>query len=174
MTLKCRSCSSSGRIREDGKNVSSKAHKWLTGSWSPLFRIIDCAGKRWLDMFVPDSPGLYRLVALDASMPGIVPASLNRICAVDSTGTLYIGATSSLRRRLATLILKYRTNGPLAGGSGGYRPMSPSLAQQFAPQSLAVAWQSLVSDERNQEQDLLQSYKATFGELPPMSRGSGI
>ena len=63
--------------------MSSKVHKWLTGSWSPLFGIIDCAGKRWLDMFVPDSPGLYRPVALDDSMPGIVPASLNRICAVE-------------------------------------------------------------------------------------------
>ena len=124
--------------------------------------------------YVPDGPGVYRLIALDANMPSIVPASLNRICGVDPTGTLYIGATSSLRRRLASLVMRNRTNDPLAGGSGSHSLMAPKLARLFAPQWRAIAWQRLDSNERNREHELFRRYKAQFGELPPMNAQSGI
>jgi hypothetical protein len=153
-----------------------KTKSWLTGKWSPLCRIIENSpGKRWSDLCRPDSPGVYRLIALDPSTPGTVPASLDRVCGIDLTGTLYIGATSSLRRRLASLVLRHRTDDPLSGGSGGYQRLSAKLARRFPRGLLAISWQRVLdSGEMSRERALFHTYKARFGELPPMNDQSGI
>jgi predicted GIY-YIG superfamily endonuclease len=154
--------------------VTIKA-KWLTGKWCPLCRTIEnLPGKRWSDICRPDGSGVYRLIALDASMPGIVPASLDRVCGIDSTGTLYIGVTKSLRRRLASLVSRNRTNDPLSGS--GHQFMNAKLARRFAPRLRAISWQKLDSAEaaHRREAELLRAYKARFGELPPMNGQSSV
>jgi hypothetical protein len=145
----------------DVTTVTVKVRTWLTGKWSPLRRIIESTpGKRWSDICRPDSPGVYRLIALDADAPGILPTWLDRICGVDPTGTLYIGSTSSLRRRLASVVLRYRSRDLMSGG-GSHAIMASKLAKRFGPQQLAVSWQP--SNDKwfppQREQDLFRAYR---------------
>jgi hypothetical protein len=158
------------------RTVTVKARSWLTGKWSPLCRITESTpGKRWSDICRPDGPGAYRLIALDADAPGIVPAWLDRVCGVDPTGTLYIGSTSSLRRRLASLILRHGKRDPLLG-SGSHAIVAPKLARRFGPQLLAISWQPSNGkwSPIQRERDLLSAYNDRFGELPPMNKQSGL
>jgi hypothetical protein len=163
---------SENSLGSDVHTESAKTRSWLTGKWSPLCRIVEnTPGKRSSDMCRPDGPGVYRLIALDADMPGIVPASLDRVCGIDPTGTLYIGATRSLQRRVASLVRSNKTNDLIVGGSGGHQIMTGKLARQFAPRWRAITWQRLDSvDWRNREQALFRDYRARFGELPPMNQ----
>jgi hypothetical protein len=145
---------------------SAKTRSWLTGKWSPLCRIIEnTPGKRWSDMCRPDGPGVYRLVALDANEQGFAPAPLNRVCGIDPTGTLYIGKTTSLRKRLRTLVL---TNDPNIPFGGGHAFMSAKLQRRFPFQLRAVTWQR-TSEVWNAEKKLFENYTTRFGELPPMN-----
>jgi hypothetical protein len=145
---------------------SAKTRSWLTGKWSPLCRIIEnTPGKRWSDMCRPDGPGVYRLVALDANEQGFAPAPLNRVCGIDPTGTLYIGKTTSLRKRLRTLVL---TNDPNIPFGGGHAFMSAKPQRRFPFQLRAVTWQR-TSEVWNAEKKLFENYTTRFGELPPMN-----
>jgi hypothetical protein len=160
----------------DVTTVTVKVRSWLTGKWSPLCRIIESTpGKRWSDICRPDGPGVYRLIALDADAPGVIPAWLDRVCGVDPTGTLYIGCASSLRRRLASLVLRYRSRDLMSGG-GSHAIMAPKLAKRFGPQLLAASWQP--SNGKwlpiQRERELFSAYKDRFGELPPMNEQSGV
>ena len=153
----------------------TKARTWLTGKWSPIYRIAEnYPGRRWSDACRPDGPGVYRLIALDAAGPGIVPAPLHRVCDTDPTGTLYIGSTRSLRTRLSSLVLTHRPKGLFLSGAGSHRGMTAKLRRRFPPRLLAIAWQSLDPNQRNREDALFLAYKARFGELPPMNEGSGV
>jgi hypothetical protein len=158
----------------DDRDIFSRIvslRSWLIGKWSPLCLIVEnTPGKRWNDICRPDGPAVYRLVALNANVPGIVPAALDRICGVDPTGTLYIGKSrGSLRSRLASLV---KTNLTGSGGSGGHRTMVRKLARQFAPRWRAISWQMLVSADAatNRERELLRAYEERFGDLPPLNR----
>ena len=147
----------------------AKNKSWLTGKWSALCRIVEnTPGKRWSDICRPDGPGVYRLIALDATMAGIVPASLDRVCGVDPTGTLYIGFTKSLRTRLRILVLTNDPNVPLGAG---HAFMPAKLRKSFPLRLRAVAWQRSASYDlaRNGEKKLFDRYAKQFGELPPMN-----
>jgi hypothetical protein len=158
--------------------VVKKPRSWLTGKWSPMCLIIESTpGARWLDICRPDSPGVYRLIALKANVPGIIPASLDRVCGVDPTGTLYIGhSRSSLRSRLASIVKANATDDRLNVGSGGHRTMAAKLGRRFPPRWRAISWQQLDSANAavNREGALLRAYKTRYGELPPMNEQSGI
>jgi hypothetical protein len=139
---------------------------WLTGTWSPLCRVIeDIPGKRWFDLCVPDGPGVYRLIALDASKSGIVPASLDRVCGSDPTGTLYIGAAGSLQGRLGDLV---KTNDPTKFKGGGHRRLTMKLAECFSPQWRALVWE-YADEPFEREGQLLRDYEGQFGERPPVN-----
>jgi hypothetical protein len=142
--------------------------RWLTGRWCPLYRIVENAfGRRWNDFCKPDGPGVYRLVALDSSKSGIVPAPLERVCGTDPTGTLYIGRSESLRNRLSSLV---RSQNPTKILGGDHIPVSGKLAKRFPRQWLAITWQRTNSgDCRMREATLFGHYMARFGELPPMN-----
>jgi hypothetical protein len=140
--------------------------KWLSGRWSPLVRTVETAyGRRWTDLCNPDGPGLYRLIALEDNEQGFVPASLNRVCGIDHTGTLYIGKTSSLRSRLRSLV---RTNNPSFLFGGGHAHMPHTLRRRFPFQLRAITWLRS-SDLSNGEAELFEKYTKRFGELPPMN-----
>jgi len=96
--------------------------RWLTGRWCPPYCIIENApGKRLVDLCKPDGPGVYRLVALDATG---VAAPLERVCGIDPTGTLYIGHSRGLL--LPCLRSSVLTHGP-GHGFGRHRDMPAKL-----------------------------------------------
>jgi hypothetical protein len=107
-------------------------------------------------------------IALDATMAGSVPASLDRVCDVDPTGTLYIGSTKSLRTRIRTLVL---TNDPKSLLGAGHAFMPFKLRNRFPLRLRAVAWQRSASYDlaRNSERTLFDRYSKRFGELPRMN-----
>jgi hypothetical protein len=138
------------------------------GKWSPLCRISETTwGKRWIDLCRNGTSGVYRLIALTDNRLDVVPAPLDRVCGIDPTGTLYIGASRSLRTRLGTLV---RTHDP-SKMAGGHAVMSAKLRRRFPPERLAITWRCREPPEmvRNFETELIQDYQARFGELPPVN-----
>jgi hypothetical protein len=121
--------------------------------------------------------GVYRLIGLDDSGK---PASLNRICGSDQTGTLYIGREGknfAVRSRLSKLVRSLQE--PRRRGEGcsyneehhaGYRLRRHfSLSRRFPISHLAITWcysrQSALA-----ERILLDAYFREFGDTPPLNR----
>lgn len=139
---------------------------WLAGEWSELHRVTDREEGLW-SRWCEDGTGLYRLVAL---MPGagIDATPLQRVCGLDPTGTLYIGSTSSLHRRISQLV-RSRDTDRFKGRN--YRPLPTRLAEAFPAKKLAVCWINLPEclDRFADERNLIAAYVDTFGEPPPLN-----
>jgi hypothetical protein len=110
---------------------------------------------------------VYRLIAL-ASEGDTKPATLNRIAGQDTSGTLYIGESSDLSRRLNQL---------LRSGWGHRNEDSHdaiSMLRQIAlfeylPKKLGIALLFTVRDTRGVERDLIRAYMNSFGDTPPLN-----
>jgi hypothetical protein len=137
---------------------------WLNGKWH-ICRLIETTEKDAWYTLCTDVPGVYRLIGLDESRPDIVPATINRICGIDPTGTLNIGATKSLPDRLGSLV---RTHDPKFRG-GSHRKLPAKMAKRFPPKKLALAWQC-ADQPYEREGEMLDRYEAQFGEMPPLYR----
>jgi hypothetical protein len=135
---------------------------WLTGSWSKLIRISEAIEREWWKELQPNRKGVYRLVALD-SRANATPMPLNRVCGIDETGTLYIGASDRpLLNRLASLVKAHRADYE----SQPHRQLSIPLTNRFPENRLAITWE-YTDAPWQREAELLMAYEEQFGELPP-------
>ena len=107
--------------------------------------------------------GVYRLIGLTCEGDLATPATLNRICAQDTTGTLYIGQAGSLSDRLNQMRRRRATHNTLDA-------LTPALAERFPATKRAVALLfTSLPDAGAVERDLLGAYRNTFGDMPPLN-----
>jgi hypothetical protein len=139
---------------------------WDTGKWSEPIRITEAIEVEWWKQIRSESMGVYRLIAL-RKVDSLVPAELPRVCQVDETGTLSIGATESLMNRLGSLVKTQRVD----YRSKPHRALCERLAKDYPPEKLAFLWE-VSKYPWVREQELHDRYEAEFGELPPMDRSS--
>ena len=135
-------------------------------AWTPFYTVADIQdGREWWRNGPVGQVGVYRIVALSAHWPCQVPASINRCCDIDLTGTLYIGQ-GLLNSRLPRHILDHRSGHPLR-----LWRWSPALLNKIPIERRAVSWQVLTDIEtaRVRENELLHLYWLKFGELPPVN-----
>ncbi len=138
---------------------------WLTGEWSGVHRVMDRNRDPWFGA-CENRPGLYRLVALsDAVVPS--PATLQRVCAPDTSGTIYIGSAGSLTGRLSDLVKRHHPEFKTAN----HKPLPPRLAADFQPNNLAICWTYLPkeADRYAEERKLITAYTGEFREPPPLN-----
>jgi hypothetical protein len=109
-----------------------------------------------------EGPGVYCLIGLSENL---VPASIERVCGPDNSGTLYIGSTRSLHGRLGQLVRTHRD------GTGGHRELPEKLGERFPADRLVFCWENVESPKapRVREAELLEAYVTRFGELPPLN-----
>ncbi len=142
---------------------------WLDGDWNDPFRISDAIEKKYWEQLEKNAKGVYRLIAL-SNKNDFTLQKLDRVCGVDDTGTLYIGASYvSLLGRLAAVV---KTHRPDYVGRPHQR-LSPRLADRFTERKLAVSWEP-TETPWEREHRLLVAYEETFGELPPMNNQRSV
>jgi len=111
--------------------------------------------------------GVYRLIALEAKGDISKPATLNRVCGQDASGTLYIGESKDLGRRLNQL---RRSAGHRREGSHGAVSMLRQITGLNYPEAkLGIALLFTGSLTKSIERDLLWAYMNTFGDTPPLN-----
>jgi hypothetical protein len=138
---------------------AERTMSWLTGDWSALIKISEAIERKYWDELQPKT-GVYRLIALDVNGK---PMPLNRVCGVDETGTLYIGATDrQLLNRLGGLVKTHRAD--YAGQP--HRQLSIPLTDRFPADRLAISWE-YTEMPWPREAELLMAYEDELGELPP-------
>jgi hypothetical protein len=151
-------------------------NKDVPGSWVGPHTL--AAVGSYVSSLCKSLPGVYRLIALDDTG---APATLQRMCGTDSTGTLYIGMegrTFSDRSRLTKLVRSLRP--PRGHGRGvfihnrehhaGYRLRRHQiLSQKFPPEKLALTW-CYSNQPALAEAALLDIYFDSFGDTPPLNR----
>jgi hypothetical protein len=99
--------------------------------------------------------GVYRLIALASKGVLSKPATLNRACGQDTSGTLYIGEASNLSRRLNQL---RRSAGHRREASHGAVRMLQRIARlDYPAEKLGIALMFTGRDTRSVEQDLLNA-----------------
>jgi hypothetical protein len=112
-------------------------------------------------------PGVYRLIALETEGDISKPATLNRVCGQDDSGTLYIGESMDLGRRLNQL---RRSAGHRREGSHGAIGMLRQITGLNYPAAkLGVALLFTGAHTKSIERDLLWAYMNTFGDTPPLN-----
>jgi hypothetical protein len=138
---------------------------WLDGDWQAPVRIGIATEEKFWEKFERkenNAKGVYRLIALK-DIVDFAPERLCRVCGIDGSGTLYIGAAdSSLFNRVSSLVMTHRSDYK----STPHRPLSPRLAERFGEMMLAISWE-YTHAPFEREQQLLVNYEALFGELPP-------
>lgn len=144
-------------------------NKSVPGDWVgpyPLARLGSYVSK-----FCEDRPGVYRLIALNEQGN---PATLNRMCGGDTTGTLYIGVegkTFSDRSRLGQLVRSLRSPRRRTNQEhqAGYRLRShPELNSRFPEARVALTW-CYCDTPTSAERALFEVYFASFGDNPPLN-----
>lgn len=145
-------------------------YPWEMPPWDEI-----CAKLRWRLFPVDDKPftdkdhgywGVYRIVALAVDRDLTKPATLNRICGEDKSGTLYIGRSTSLHARLnqfqRTLLSKESSHGAAQilkrGGVLHFPPTRLAIALLFTPECI-----------KGVERDLIDAYMNSFGDTPPLN-----
>lgn len=111
--------------------------------------------------------GVYRLIALASEGDLTKPATLNRVAGQDASGTLYIGETGNLARRLNQM--------QRSGWSHRYEDSHGAIGMlkqidclDFFPNKLGIAVLfTTLSDTRSVERDLIRAYMNSFGDTPP-------
>lgn len=110
--------------------------------------------------------GVYRLIALAAEGDLKKPLALNRICGPDPTGTLYIGRSIRLSRRLNELRRAALGRGRLHSAP----KMLRRFPLEFPANKLAVALLFTRGVHPSTvETDLIEAYMNSFGDAPPLN-----
>lgn len=93
---------------------------------------------------------------------------MQRVCGTDLSGTLYVGSTSSLHRRISQLVRSRDTERFTAKSD---KPLPARLAEDFPVDRLAVCWTNMPEtlDRFADERRLIAAYPDEFGELPPLN-----
>jgi hypothetical protein len=134
--------------------------------WSPPLRIVE----QWAPDCTPGS-GCYLLVA-SAQDGGI--ASIQRVCGVDASGTLYIGRAGSIEWRVNELRKTLRPAEYVgAHGAGLLLRNIQIFREAFPVQNLAVQW-ALCEEPGETEARLIDTYVRHFGEGPPLNRQRSV
>jgi hypothetical protein len=111
--------------------------------------------------------GVYRLIALETEGDISKPATLNRVCGQDTSGTLYIGESTDLGRRLNEL---RRSAGHRREGSHGAVGMLRQITGLHYPVAkLGIALLFTGRQTKSIERDLIWAYMNTFGDTPPLN-----
>lgn len=152
--------------------ISGQPVHWnenIPGFWVGL-HTLDHVGS-YISNFCEDRPGVYRVVGLDESGK---PAVLDRLCAKDETGTLYIGAegkTFADRSRLTKLVRSLRERGRVYNSEhlAGHRLRThPHLSARFPPNRVALSW-CYCDTSKSAERALFEVYFSSFGDTPPLN-----
>ena len=81
-------CSKKTNVNSDAIHVGGG----LTGAWSPLCHVLEkVREKRGFELCVPDGPGVYRLIAIDASHPVMLPIRSTGFAALIRAGPCTLG-----------------------------------------------------------------------------------
>jgi hypothetical protein len=112
--------------------------------------------------------GVYRLIALASEGDLTRPATLNRLCGPDTTGTLYIGEAGSLSNRLNQLRRSARSHRPeRSHGAIGMLRQIPLL--DYPSNKLGVGLLFTVPQTEMIERHLIHAYMNSFGDTPPLN-----
>ncbi len=111
--------------------------------------------------------GVYRLVALASESELNPPATLNRVCGQDRSGTLYIGCTIRLSDRLNQLRRSLLSRYERSHSAITMLRSIPIL--DFAPNKLAIALLYTGKRPSFVESYLIKAYMNTFGDTPPLN-----
>ena len=158
----------------DAYTTAGKVVHWnvnVPGNWVGEHRL-ESVGS-YIASFCEDQPGVYRLIGLDEAGK---PATLNRLCGCDKTGTLYIGAegkTFADRSRLSRLVRSLRPPryGPVFNDehkAGRRLRAHPELNTRFPESRLALTW-CYCRTPIPAESALFETYFASFGDTPPLN-----
>lgn len=113
------------------------------------------------------SPGVYRLIGLDADGDLSKISTFNRLCGQDTSGTLYIGEAGGLATRLNQL---RRTAALRTERSHGVINSLRTIWRLNYPIArLGVALLLTGNNTRSIERDLILAYINTFGDTPPLN-----
>lgn len=144
---------------------------WQMPPWKDL-----CSELGW-EFHLPDSDyfgekhhgycGVYRLIAL-ASEDDARPATLNRVAGQDASGTLYIGQSSVLSRRLNELLRSgWGHRNEDSHGAISMLKQIPLL--NYLPKKVGISLLFTVRDSCMVEGDLIRAYMNSFGDTPPLN-----
>jgi hypothetical protein len=113
--------------------------------------------------------GVYRLIALASECDLMKPATLNRVAGLDASGTLYLGETGNLARRLNEL-QRSGWGHRYEDSHGAIGMLKQIGCLDFFPSKLGIALLfTTVGDTRGVERDLIRAYMNSFGDTPPLN-----
>ena len=115
---------------------------------------------------VEAKPGVYRLYSVARSGR---PESISRVLSTDRKGTLIIGESTNLRRRLNSLKNIITQNSKRKHSAATRYMRNPRLRKRFPPKRLCV-FIEYCDDHKQREKKYLEGYFQQFGELPPLNR----
>lgn len=114
--------------------------------------------------------GVYRLFALANENDATKPATIGRACAEDRSGTLYIGESGWLNKRLNQLRRSMGTGSEDTHGAIRLWRTSEPLKSKFPLSRLGIAMLfTSTTMHRFIERDLVRAYVNTFGDTPPLN-----
>lgn len=119
---------------------------------------------------IPEKPGVYAIIALDENDK---PLELNRIFDFDMSGTLYIGKSENLRKRITNMRRAFLPNFKSTKHIGVRRYQSiKKFAEKFPIDNLAITIELARENETafDLEKRKFRVYEKFFGERPPLNR----
>jgi hypothetical protein len=146
----------------------------LTFEWSPAWRLSSSTKNRAIlpgVRYKSEWSGVYRLFSLHAT--------IDRCCANDPTGTLYIGSAGMGRQSRSILRTRIMEIANQTHSATKKWYFNERLQDRFPWDSLAVEW-ACTGETANYKGDtiraavmgesmLLNCYRDSFGELPPLN-----
>lgn len=115
---------------------------------------------------VEAKPGVYRLYSVARSGRS---ESISRVLGTDRKGTLDVGESTNLQRRLKSLKNIITQNSRRRHSAGNRYMRNPRLRKRFPPEQLCV-FIEYCDDHKQREKKYLEDYFQQFGELPPLNR----
>jgi hypothetical protein len=113
--------------------------------------------------------GVYRLTAYENETDFFEPTTLNRLCAPDPTGTLYVGHASQLHTRLNQLRRSFDEYKYERSHGVPYALRALPWIRTIPVSRLGVAVLFTNRLTRMVERDLIRAYMNTYGDAPPLN-----
>lgn len=119
---------------------------------------------------IPNQPGIYRIIALDNNGE---PVRINRLLDVDESGTLYIGKSENLRKRISNMRRAFSPKHKSVKHIAVRRYQRIKKIEEKYPVRSLVILLELTKDNqsaRELEKQELEVYEKFMGEIPPLNR----